>query len=275
MSDIDIGEFKDLYVTLPNGKRALSVSNAGGPFDIFQQDQTTPPFQYFMMTEDKTDITLTAPVAVDDNIINVSSGHGFSIGNMIVISEGDSFEQAIVKAVDVNAITINIPSAGSFTIGARVIRGNRELNIDGTTPKEFCFRIYGENAIVPIDVIGAKVSLLHAAAGDLSLFGGIAELANGFYLRKTDGQQLNLANYKRNQDFEDFGWNIKFDDRGSGGGEYSTIADINMIERYGIALRVFPSANDYIKGVIRDNLTTLLSMRIMLYGHFTQGEQII
>lgn len=275
MSDIDLGSNEDCFVNLPSGKRALAVSNADGPFDTFLQDQTTPPFHFFMMTEEKTDINLTSPVSVGDEVINVSSGHGFVVGSMIVISEGDAFEQAVVKSVATNAITINIPSAGAFTTAAVVIRGNRDLNIDGTTPVEFCTRIYGVGAQVPIDIIGAKVTIIHDAAGDLTKFGGIPELTNGLYLRKSDGQQLNLANYKSNQDFEDFGWSVRFDDRASGLGEYGTIITIDMKKVYGVALRIFPSTEDFIKGIIRDNLEDLLSLRFMLYGQFTQGEIVL
>lgn len=273
MSDINLGSNADCFVNLPNGKRALAVNNADGPFDIFQQDQVTPPFQYFMMTEEKTDITLTAPVSTNDEIINVSAGHGFTSGSMIVIAEGDAFEQAVVKSVNVNAITINIPVAGNFTTAATVIRGNRELNLDGSvTPVDFFAKLYGVGAVVPVDFIGAKITMIHAAAGDLTKFGSLAELTNGFYLRKMDGNHLNLANYTKNQDFEDFGWNVRFDDRAGGGGEYSTIVSIQLKESYGIAIRLNPSSGDCINGVIRDDLTGLLSFRIQVFGHFTQGE---
>lgn len=275
MSDIDLGSNEDCFVNLPSGKRALSVSNADGPFDVFLQDQTTPPFHYFMMTEEKTDITLTAPIAEDDEIINVSAGHGFAVGHMIVIAEGDLFEQVVVTAVNVNAITINIPMANAFTIAAKVIRGNRELNIDGTTPKEIFARIYGEGATVPIDIINAKATMIHAGPGDLSKFGGISERTNGMYLRQTNGHKLNLANYKKNQDFEDFGWKVRYDDRAGGGGEYSTIAEIDIKKIYGVAFRLFPEDSQFIKGMIRDDLTGLLSFRIMLYGQFTQGEVVL
>lgn len=266
---------RDCYEILPNGKRALVIGDGDSELDVFIQDQTTTPYHFYMMTEDQTGITLTSPVSTDDMVLNVSAGHGFSIGDYLVIAEGDLFEQAEVVGVNVNEITISLPFANPFTLSAEIVRGRTDLSFDGSvTPVDFYAKIYGSGAIVPIDIIGAKITIVHESAGDFSLFGNLSALTNGLFLRKTDGENTNLGNYKTNQDFENYGFHVRFDDRAGGGGEYSTIATINIKEFYGVALRMRPDSSDYFLGKIRDKLDTLISLKIMIFGHFTAGENL-
>ena len=74
--------------------------------DVSIQDQSSPLFQYYLMREDKDDITLTAPVSTDDDVINVSAGHGFTAasGEQLVLWENSGYEQA---SVDMQTGTTN------------------------------------------------------------------------------------------------------------------------------------------------------------------------
>lgn len=40
-------------------------------YNVYVQDQTTPPFHRYFMTEDKTDITLTSAISKDDVVAKV------------------------------------------------------------------------------------------------------------------------------------------------------------------------------------------------------------
>lgn len=51
----------------------------GASLDVFIQDQDTPPFQYYLMQELKTDILLVTGTAIDDEIIYVNAGHGLPL----------------------------------------------------------------------------------------------------------------------------------------------------------------------------------------------------
>ena len=85
------------------------ISNDYQDTPVIIQSQTESLFQYYLINELKTDITLTSIVNVDDEIINVSAGHGFVVGDYLVIRQGDIFEQTQVVDVNVNAITVSIP----------------------------------------------------------------------------------------------------------------------------------------------------------------------
>ena len=169
--------------------------------DVWVQDQATPPFQYFLMQEVKSDITLTSDVTKGDTIINVSSGHGFLTAqtppHYLVLQEGESFHQAKVTGVSTDAITVDEPVGVSFTTGGTtVIRGVIDMNVDGTTPKEYDFNM---RSGIPIDIQYAVITIWNdAAAGDDSLFGDLTALSNGLRIVKENNINLGLGLYNTN-----------------------------------------------------------------------------
>jgi hypothetical protein len=251
----------------------------GGFGDVFIQDTAQSLFQYYLQIEQKTDITLTSPVLVDDEVINVSTGHGFTVDangdNLITIVEGDRFEQASVVAVNADAITISIPSGGTFSIAAKVIRGTKKLNVDGSVSSvEAIFKFYDQSiAFVPVDITKVKITMSHTQAGDDGKFGGIAQLSGGgFYFRRINNDRVNLGNYINNKAFKDFGAVVEYTAKGPGGIN-STEITFDMKTIFGQVLRLSPNHNDQVCGVNRNNLTTLNSFSIAIIGSFTQGEQ--
>lgn len=245
--------------------------------DVNIQDQTTPPFQFYLMTEEKTDIGVISPVAENAQTITVTAGHGFTVTtppDYLTIWENSAFEQLKVIGVAGDIITVNIPAAGTFTTSAQVVRGKIDLNVNGSiTPVNAFFRMLGPNAIVPIDVLGGKVTMLHSSAGDRSKYGNQAVLADGdgTAFRKCNGICVNLGDYQSNQDFEEFGWKVIFDDK-AGGGDFSTVAEVDVKKVFGIAIRLDPNTSDFFQVTIRGDLSGLNRQRFILYGHYTEGE---
>lgn len=257
--------------------RFLAITTAGDKLDVAIQDQTTPPFHYYLMTENKTDIGLTAGIPKDTTVIPVTSGHGFTVtapNDYIAIWEDSVFEQIKVIGVSGDNITVSMPIANPFTIAAQVVRGKIDLNVDGSTVHvDAFFRMFGPNAIVPIDIIGGKVVMLHSSAGDRSKYGDLAALADGdgTFLRQNNGSSVNLGDYQNNQDYEEHGWSVEFDDK-AGGGNFSTVAEIDVKKTYGVAIRFDPNLNDYFQACIRGNLSALNRHRFILFGQYTEGE---
>jgi len=245
--------------------------------DVFIQDTHQPLFQFYVQIEQKTDITLTSAVSVDDSVISVSSGHGFTVGNdvLMTIVEGDKIEQASVIGVSGDDITIAIPSAFSFTTNAKVIRGNKNLNGDGSVSEiESCFKFYDiNNSKIPIDISKVKITMSHANAGDSGKFGGISALSGGgFYFRRVNASRVNLGNYINNQDFQDKGAIVLYTDKGPGGINATEIT-FNMKDIFGQVLRLSPNHDDEICAVNRNDLSSLTNFYISLIGSYTECEQ--
>lgn len=240
--------------------------------DVHIQDQHTPPFQYYLMREDKTDITITSPVSKGDTVISVSAGHGFTAGGeYMVIMENDLYIQSKVISISTNDITIQGSVGNDFTTGATVLRGSIEMNIDGSTPVDFVFNM--RQGITPIDIQYANITIWNnAAAGDDGKFGDLGALTNGLRVIKENLIDQGLGTYRTNSDFREFGGVVTYNPRSGGGGNFGVDITFDIKKAYGVVIRIDPKVPDIFKGSVRDALQTLDRVRISIMGQYTLGE---
>ena len=245
--------------------------------DVFVLGQTTPPFQYYLMREDKIDITLTSDLVVDQKIIPVSSSHGFTgaVGEQLVLLYGDLYMQTSVVSVSVDNITVQTRVTFPFPqTGTIVKRGNINMAIDGSSiPVDFLFSRIGVNAFTPIDLTTIKVTMIHATEGDMSMFGDQTALAEGLRILKGNGLLQGLGNYQTNGEFEEFGGKVTFPTK-AGGGKFATNVEFDVRKVFGIELRLNPRIDDIFKGIVQDNINFGVGgyLHISLLGQFTLGE---
>ena len=85
----------------------------------------------------------------------------------------------------------------------------------------------------------------------------------------------NLLRYVRdiaNQGIIPKAWFNKTAKNIGGGGKYSTTALFNINEMYGIVLRIDKEECDEFRCYVRDDLSSLFSIRVSILGQYTQGE---
>lgn len=250
-------------------------------FDVNIQSQTSPLFQYFLMDEQKTDITLTSVVSIDDEVINVSAGHGFTAaaGEYLVIRNGDAFSQTKVISVNVNAITVEMPVASSYPLTSEIIRGNILMNVNGSvTAVDFKYSSNccgTQSPIIPIDISTVIITMQHGTnVPDDGKFGGISALTKGLYFRRQNGGRQNLGNYISNQDFKDVGAEVEYTQKAPAGTNGTNIFfDIENI--FGQVIRMDPRDDDMILSKVRDDIRPTAGMNKMtlsIIGSFTKGE---
>ena len=245
--------------------------------DVVIQSQTEPIFLYYLINELKTDITLTADASEDDTVINVSSGHGFTAaaGEVMVIRNGDIFEQFEVVSVATDAITVEVPIAHDYLASSTVIyRGSVLANVNGSvTP--VTFKYSNTAGTTPIDIDKVIIIMAHGSnVPDDGKFGGITALTNGVYFRRMNGSTNNYGNYKNNGKFLATGANIDYTDKAPSG-SYGTVITIDIEDIFGKVLRLDPRTADTIYGVIRDDISSgagMDLMNIVLIGSYTKGE---
>ena len=246
-------------------------------FDTFIQDPTSPLFQYFLMQEIKTDITLTAPVAVGAETIDVSAGHGFTgaAGEQIVLFENNVYTQLKVISVSTNEISVEHPITNAFTVaGATVIRGNILMNVDGNaSPTDFKLEL--RDFTIPIDISQVIVTMQHGTkVPDDGKFGGLAALTKGLFFKKMNDSTFSLGNYTTNQDFKDTGGKVNYTEKAPGGDNATDIV-FDIKETFGQVIRIHPATVDMIVGTVRDDISASADMDKMttsLIGSYTEGE---
>lgn len=264
------------------GDRATEIlenvyDETNGGIDVNIQSQTSNLFQYLLMNEQKTDITLTAPISIDDDVVNVSAGHGFTAadGEFMVCRNGDTFFQFRVKSVSTNAITVESLIDNDYPIsGTSIIRGNVNMNANGSiTPIDYKFSFNGDaTATLPIDIQGVVFSFQSGTTSpDDGTFGGIAALTNGLLFRKVNGNNIGLGNYTSNQEFRDVGGVIEYSSKAPAGTNATNIF-IDIEGKFGQVLRIDPNEPDYVIAKVRDNLTALDKFTMSVLGSFTSGE---
>lgn len=240
--------------------------------DTLEQSQLEPMFQYYLMKEIKLDVVLTANALRDAEVIAVSAGHGIVTGNRVVLCNGVAFQQCEVTNVATNNISIRVPLSFDFPIiGTIMTVGDIEMNKDfSATPADFVFRIRG--GVIPLDVSGAILTMMHTAQPGDNLFGGITALTKGIFARRIDGVVQPLGAYARNSDFRDFGWTVTYPVKVPSE-DYATEVRLNFVDVFGKEIRIDPRTSDYMHMRARDKMDTGMSkMRCAVYGSYTLGE---
>ena len=229
------------------------------------------------MQELKTDIVLTSDVSVGDEVINVSSGHGFTAaaGEQLVMFQSNRYTQLKVISVSTDAITVEHPITGDFTIAdAVVVRGNILMNVDGSsTPVEFLLQL--RNFTIPIDISKIIITMQHGSnVPDDGKFGGLTALTNGLFFHKMNDSTFSLGNYTTNQDFKDLGGDVEYTDKAPAGTNATNIV-FDIKATFGQVIRIHPAVDDMIKGFVRDNISSgagMVKMTASLIGSYTEGE---
>jgi len=260
----------------PNNE--LQVIVGGGEVDVHIQSQTGQKFQFFAMREIKTDITLTADVAIGDDVINVSGSHGFlsaTVGEKIAIFDGEFYLQSSIKSVSSNAITIFSPSVIPFTMAnSVVIRGNAEMAFDNSAGVEYVWKPRG--ATIPIDISKVIITFeCGAAVPDMGKFGGAdpSLIPNKMYFRKVNGNSVDLGTYGKNRDFQNLGASVSFTDKAPAGTNgVDIVFDLHEIFDGNIE-RFFPATDHFLCKAADDyNIAGIASMTMSIIGSYTSGE---
>lgn len=251
--------------------------NENGGLDVNIQSQTSALFQYFLMNEIKTDITLTSDASVDDTTVDVSAGHGFvtdavSAGERIVIFDNNRFVQLIVTGVATNTLTLEEPLTFDIDSStAKVIRGNISMNVDGSvTPVNF--RLELRDFTIPIDINKVIITMQSGSTvPDDGTFGGNVALTNGVYFRKENTSVFSFGNYKTNQDFVDNGGSVTYSEKAPAGTNGTRIV-FDIEEAFGQVVRIDDRLDDIIAGTVRDDIDGLDKFTMSFMGSYTSGE---
>ena len=111
--------------------------------------------------------------------------------------------------------------------------------------------------------------MTHGTAGDLGLFGNLSPLTNGVTVRvKINGKYGTFTNWKTNADIKDDMFDVEFDSRAGGQGNFGT-SGRGSFNKTGSVLRLDAATNDRFEVYVQDTLTGqgLSTWTLKVQGH--------
>lgn len=209
-------------------------------------------------------------VSAGDRNFTVVSGAGFLAGDFIQI-ENSLVETNLptIIAIAVNTIEIDRPLDMDYNASDGIRKVNVNMAVDGSVTA-VAFRVQPEtNTVVETHLTRILFSMIHPTAGDMGKFGNLPALTRGLVLRFFDGvtgQYRTLANWKTNADIKLAMYDVVFDDRSGGGGDFGTSGRGTLSTSGGIVI-LRPGSGDLLEFLVQDDLTLLDLFYYNAQGH--------
>jgi hypothetical protein len=247
-----------------------------GSIDINVQDQTTRPLDLYFYQQQGVSTVTTALTVRDSYTIEVASVAAFILGDTIGVFAGNTagntqgtFYFGEVLGIAGNIITVDSPLDTVFQIGTIAISLTKEMNVDGSiTPQIFSIQAGGPTGTIDVDITRVLPKMITTNPPEFSMFGDIiGGLVRGLVIRRVNGVQQNIVNWKTNGEISNFMYDLTFFDQSKPQGVNGIIGRQTFAgqSKHGVAIRLEPG--DRLEIIIQDDLTSLLSFRMVAEGH--------
>jgi hypothetical protein len=241
-----------------------------GALDVHVKEIHTNMINAVMHFETAIATTFANPVSAQDRTFDVVDATGFAIGDRIQIEDGlvETQYPSILNLVG-NTVTLNRPIDKDYTTadGIRKIEINMAVN-GSVTPVSF--KVVGETTAVDVHITRLLFNMVHATAGDMGKFGNLAPLTRGVLVRafyKRTNEYKTVALWKTNSDIAIDMYDVRFDSRAGGAGDFGTSGRWTLTAA-GIAAELQSGLPfDFIEILIQDDLTGLTTFTINAQGH--------
>jgi len=257
-------------VQITDGSTTLKIE-PNGSMPVTLQDQTTPvvivPFNRITNST-----TITAPTVVDAYTITVASTTGFIDGGFIGLHDDANLLVWFgyqVGAPAGNVITVDRPIDAIFpTSGTEVDVGDTNMNVDGSsTTQTFSVRPHGTDFPVSIDITRIIITIYTDTAVDLVKFGDLARLSKGVTLRKTDGENVNIMNWKSNGELAGMCFDMNFyASTNPSQGQDGLAARLTFAGQSKMGVTVRIGQDEDLELLINDDLTDLAEFKVIAEG---------
>jgi hypothetical protein len=245
---------------------------------VVLQDQFTPPLDLFFTQAQGLPTTLSVAPEINDLTVTVDSVADIVLGRYLGIFSGASGEGRFyfgeVLGVSGNVVTLDTPIDFKFDIGDPVISTIRNLNIDASGgPQIFQIQVGGEEAPIEVDITRIMIQMTTTGTPEFGDFGDITDgLTKGIVLRRVDGETRNIWNIKTNGELANLAYDVTFYDPTSPVAVNGIAARYTFAgqDKHGVTIRLKPG--DALQIILQDNLSTLLSLRILAQGHIVQNS---
>jgi hypothetical protein len=270
----------DVYIVAFDFAGLVEFDDEADYTDVFVQDQTSPPIEYFL-TQILNPVTITAPAAARTKVLQLQAGHGVIVGNLLEIYAETpigndtlkTFQQLTV--IDVNIDTITVQPFLEFDLDPLNVkisdRTTSESNVNGSiTPQRF--RIGPPNGI-RWDLTRTMIVMVTDGNPDDGLYGNLLPLTSGvFFGFENDITQAYLVNVQANAGYRATAYDVTYTSRSTGGGSWGVSVRKSFAgqDKYGVAIRLAGPSEDEFVMYINDDLSGILEHRIRIMGHIVE-----
>lgn len=258
----------------------------GDSVDVFLQDQTTPPVEYYLYRE-LDSFTIAQAAASRTNTLELVAGHAVTPGDFLNIYQEDtdfegtgttrkSFIQPEVISVATN--TIRLDRFIGFDLDPAYVVSSDRVEVDivsvGTLDNPIKYELCVPDNLI-WDLTRIMPSMILGGAPDDGLFGSLPALTNGIaYGFESDAFDSYLINTKTNSDFRATAFDVSYTARSGGQGSWGMNVRKSFAgpDKYGVAIRLAGETSDCFVLYVQDDLTGINQFRAKIMGHFTEGE---
>ena len=261
-------------VRITDGTHVLDIES-NGSMPVTLQDQTTPTVITKMSILEET-TTTTAPVAIGDTVVAVTSVTGITAGKFLTFFDPASirFMNAGVIGVASLNVTIDRPFDFAYPSGSYVDVSETNLAVAGSLASPIIAGVRNNAGAVPppgidlsMDVTRVMFHCVADSACNLTTFGNIAALTNGISLRKRDGDYYNIFNCKSNGELKEIMYDLDIMATGTvGQGEDGFFGRLTFAGQNKMGVTVRLAINEDLELFIQDDLTDLTYFGITVEG---------
>lgn len=258
-------------MTIRNQRHVIAEN---GNFPVIIQDQTSPVVIVPMLLPLQS-TTLTATAVFNTYTLTIADATGMVAGNLFRIIDPVNnrfFQGTILNIVGVTpaTITTDAPLDFAYASGSEFATGELNMNVDGSvTPQVFKFRI-GQTSIPAVADVTRMIMICETEnAVDLNKFGDIVDgLTRGIMFRASNGIVQNIFTVRTNNGLAGIAYDFTVfsaSNPAQGINGFAMRLTFNGQEKLGVALRT--GQDDNLEMWIQDDLTSLVSLRVVLEGH--------
>lgn len=262
---IALTDFDLSFETSKRGDTALGV---------WIQDQTTESLELPFLGQ-RSAATLSSPTTIGSRFVTLEPGHGTVVGNVLELTNPDTFMQAEVLNIITNTIELDQPVNSVYQITASVTISIKDMIVDGSgTPQIF--------SVVPLpgqfgDMVRIILDIRGPSEMDFSSFGSDNALNIGMLLRikRANGTFKNLTHWRDNGEFINSAFDHSFLTPKQGNATHGLAirSTFGGQSKRGVVIRLDGVLEEELQVLIQDNLTTGTNTRLRLtvQGHEVQA----
>lgn len=264
-------------------KKLVGSINALGFLNVSVQERNTDSLDLFFLEATSPPTTLAVATMPDvndyDNVeIEVVNDTECSVGDYLGLfggETGDFYFGEIQAKLGAGVLRMDTPIDKVFAVGNAVICGNRDMNVDGsTTSRAFEIRAGGAASTLKVHITRIMIQMVTDTTPQLTDFGDIPlGLVNGIVLRSINGTIKNTWNLKTNAEIATLAFDINVYQASNPGQGIDGLGARNTFggdDKHGVVIELEPG--DSLQVLIRDDLSSLLTFRLMAQGHVVQSR---